>query len=103
LRQTSSAHSPEHSGIPHIFGNRGRLIDSKQVLRYSALAVGVAYGFYHQRKITQHVRHEQAMREYKRKEQLIQQAKAEYAKLKQPASAKKDSKAGRMFLPKQTS
>ncbi|KAH8910507.1 hypothetical protein BR93DRAFT_923207 [Coniochaeta sp. PMI_546] len=64
------------------------------VLRYSALAVGVFYGFYHQRKITQHVRSEQAQREYKHKEQLIQQAKAEFAKSKQPASAKAESKTG---------
>ncbi|KAJ9150612.1 hypothetical protein NKR19_g5160 [Coniochaeta hoffmannii] len=64
------------------------------VLRYSALALGVAYGFYHQRNITQHVRSEQAQREYKHKEQLIAQAKAEYAKSKQPASAKTESKAG---------
>jgi F-type H+-transporting ATP synthase subunit e len=71
-----------------------------QVLRYSALAVGVAYGFYHQRTITQHVRSEQAQREYKHKEQLIAQAKAEFAKSKQPASAKTDSKAGRTFLPR---
>lgn len=67
---------------------------NKQVLRYSALAAGVFYGFYHQRKITQHVRSEQAQREYKHKEQLIQQAKAEYAKLKAPASAKTESKTG---------
>lgn len=71
-----------------------------QVLRYSALALGVAYGFYHQRNITQHVRSEQAQREYKHKEQLIAQAKAEYAKSKQPASAKTESKAGgRTFYP----
>lgn len=45
------------------------------------------------------MRSEQAQREWKHKEQLIQQAKAEYAKKKQPAeAAKSDSKAGRMFL-----
>ncbi|KAB5530422.1 ATP synthase E chain-domain-containing protein [Coniochaeta sp. 2T2.1] len=63
------------------------------VLRYSALAVGVAYGFYHQRTITQHVRSQQAEREYKHKEQLINQAKAEFAKSKQPVMSKVAEKA----------
>ncbi|KAB5580998.1 ATP synthase E chain-domain-containing protein [Coniochaeta sp. 2T2.1] len=71
------------------------------VLRYSALAVGVAYGFYHQRTITQHVRSQQAEREYKHKEQLINQAKAEFAKSKQPAVSKVAEKVagGREFPP----
>ena len=58
-----------------------------QVLRYSALCLGVFYGFYHQRSITSAQKAVAAQREYEHKQKLIDQAKAEYAKTKQPASA----------------
>lgn len=60
---------------------------SAQVLRYSALGLGVVYGFYHQRQITVAQRATAAKREYEHKQQLIEQAKAAYSKSKQPASA----------------
>ena len=61
-----------------------------QVLRWSALAVGVFYGFSHQRTITasQKAQHEQ--HEFNKKQKLIDQAKAEYAKKHAPATTSKD-------------
>ncbi|KAI1776513.1 ATP synthase subunit E [Hypoxylon cercidicola] len=55
------------------------------VLRYSALAFGVFYGFTHQRSINSTTRAAAAKREYQHKQQLIEQARAEYAKSKNPA------------------
>ncbi|KAI1399954.1 ATP synthase subunit E [Hypoxylon fuscum] len=55
------------------------------VLRYSALAFGVFYGFTHQRSITSATKAQAAKREYQHKQQLIEQARAEYAKSKNPA------------------
>ncbi|QUC17864.1 uncharacterized protein UV8b_02105 [Ustilaginoidea virens] len=55
------------------------------VLRWSALAVGVFYGFSHQRTITSSQRAEHAKHEYESKQKLIDQAKAEYAKKHAPA------------------
>ncbi|KAI1847420.1 hypothetical protein JX265_005520 [Neoarthrinium moseri] len=54
------------------------------VLRYSALAFGVFYGFTHQRTITatQHAAH--AQKEYEHKQQLIEQARAKFAESKNP-------------------
>jgi F-type H+-transporting ATP synthase subunit e len=62
--------------------------DTSQVLRYSALVVGIFYGFSHQRTITNtaHAAHVQS--EYKKKESLIQKAKLEWAKKTLPPSAK---------------
>ncbi|KEZ44181.1 hypothetical protein SAPIO_CDS3108 [Scedosporium apiospermum] len=57
------------------------------VLRYSALALGVFYGFTHQRKITATQKAEADKREYQRKEALINQAKSEYARIKNPPVA----------------
>ena len=65
-----------------------------QVLRYSALAFGVFYGFTHQRSINASQRAAEAQKEYENKQRLIQQAKAEYAKSKNPP--KKNS--GRTFF-----
>lgn len=58
-----------------------------QVLRWSALAVGVFYGFSHQRTITATQRVEHDKHEYNKKQKLIDQAKAEYAKQTRPAAA----------------
>ncbi|KAG6003301.1 hypothetical protein E4U21_002189 [Claviceps maximensis] len=62
------------------------------VLRWSALAVGVFYGFSHQRTITASQRAEHDKHEYESKQKLIDQAKAEFAK-KQASStvAKNDA------------
>ncbi|CAK7563454.1 MAG: F1F0 ATP synthase subunit e, mitochondrial [Sporothrix epigloea] len=57
------------------------------VLRYSALGLGVFYGFYHQRRITSSEKAAAAKREYEHKQSLIAQAKAEYNKIKNPAPA----------------
>ncbi|TQS32348.1 hypothetical protein Golomagni_07337, partial [Golovinomyces magnicellulatus] len=56
------------------------------VLRWSALAVGVFYGFSHQRTITATQRAEHDKHEYNKKQKLIDQAKAEYAKKTRPAA-----------------
>ncbi|KAI0404942.1 ATP synthase E chain-domain-containing protein [Xylaria palmicola] len=58
------------------------------VLRYSALAFGVFYGFTHQRSITTSQRAASAQKEFEHKKHLIEQAKAEYAKSKNPSSEK---------------
>ncbi|KHO00104.1 ATPase, F0 complex, subunit E, mitochondrial [Metarhizium album ARSEF 1941] len=57
------------------------------VLRWSALAAGVFYGFSHQRTITATQRAEHAKHEWESKQKLIDQAKAEYAKKNNPAPA----------------
>ncbi|KAL2023501.1 hypothetical protein VTK56DRAFT_2497 [Thermocarpiscus australiensis] len=64
------------------------------VLRYSALGLGVLYGFYHQRTITASQREAAAQREYQHKQELINKAKEAYAKSKQPAAAGGASKGG---------
>ncbi|KAL1861724.1 F1F0 ATP synthase subunit e, mitochondrial [Diaporthe australafricana] len=55
------------------------------VLRYSALAFGVFYGFSHQRSINASNRLASEKREYEHKQQLINKAKEEFAKKKNPA------------------
>ncbi|RFU80908.1 atp synthase e chain domain-containing [Trichoderma arundinaceum] len=60
------------------------------VLRWSALAFGVFYGFSHQRTITTTQRAQHAQHEYEQKQKLIDQAKAEYAKKKNPSVASAD-------------
>ncbi|KAK3987057.1 ATP synthase subunit E [Cladorrhinum sp. PSN332] len=57
------------------------------VLRYSALGLGIFYGFTHQRKIYAADAAAAAKREYEHKQQLINQAKAAYAKKNAPAAA----------------
>jgi F-type H+-transporting ATP synthase subunit e len=57
------------------------------VLRYSALAFGVFYGFTHQRSINASQRAAAAQRAYEHKQHLINQAKAEYTKSKNPPAA----------------
>ncbi|KAL6908701.1 ATP synthase E chain domain-containing protein [Trichoderma evansii] len=60
------------------------------VFRWSALAFGVFYGFSHQRTITTTQRAQHAQHEYEQKQKLIDQAKAEYAKKKNPSVASAD-------------
>ncbi|KAF5013523.1 hypothetical protein FDECE_483 [Fusarium decemcellulare] len=57
------------------------------VLRWSALGLGIFYGFTHQRAITRTQRAEHAEHEYQKKQKLIDQAKAEFAKKQNPTSA----------------
>ncbi|KAK2591774.1 F1F0 ATP synthase subunit e, mitochondrial [Conoideocrella luteorostrata] len=63
------------------------IVQPSMVLRWSALAVGVFYGFSHQRTInaTQRAQHEK--HEWESKQKLIDQAKAEYAKKYAPAAS----------------
>ncbi|KAI1386999.1 ATP synthase subunit E [Hypoxylon trugodes] len=56
------------------------------VLRYTALGLGVFYGFTHQRSISAAQKAEAAKKEYQHKLRLIEQAKTEYAKSKSPAT-----------------
>jgi F-type H+-transporting ATP synthase subunit e len=55
------------------------------VLRWSALAVGVFYGFSHQASITAREKSAKIKHEYDQQESLIQKAKAEWAKKNSPA------------------
>ncbi|KAK4463141.1 ATP synthase E chain-domain-containing protein [Cladorrhinum samala] len=61
------------------------------VLRYSALGLGIFYGFTHQRTIHATDAAVAAKREYEHKQQLINKAKAEYAKKNAPATASTSS------------
>ncbi|OCK80986.1 hypothetical protein K432DRAFT_381744 [Lepidopterella palustris CBS 459.81] len=58
------------------------------VLRWSALGLGVFYGLYHQASISSREKLEKTNREYKHKADLISQAKAEWAKKTAPADSK---------------
>jgi len=74
-----------------IFRIPGRLelrADFLQVLRYSALIVGVFYGFSHQRSITANNAAAHAQAEYQHKVDLIHKAKLEWAKKTLPPQAK---------------
>ncbi|GAW12285.1 hypothetical protein EKO27_g1675 [Xylaria grammica] len=64
------------------------------VLRYSALAFGVFYGFTHQRSINASQRATAAKKEYEHKQHLIEQAKAEYSKSKNPSTTAASEKSG---------
>lgn len=64
------------------------LADYLQVLRYSALVLGIFYGFTHQRTLNTNAKAAQAEHEYKHKESLIQKAKREYAKKHLPPQSK---------------
>ncbi|RKF78852.1 hypothetical protein GcC1_052013 [Golovinomyces cichoracearum] len=50
------------------------------VLRYSVLGAGLIYGFLHQSKLSSAEKLSNTTKEYQRREALIAQAKAEYAK-----------------------
>ncbi|KAG9520460.1 hypothetical protein KCU77_g7316, partial [Aureobasidium melanogenum] len=56
------------------------------VLRWSALGLGVAYGIYHQSAITAADKLRENQKEYERKQALINQARQEYQKKTAPAS-----------------
>ncbi|KAH7328932.1 ATP synthase E chain-domain-containing protein [Stachybotrys elegans] len=62
-------------------------MSATNVIRWSALGLGVFYGFSHQRSITSAQKAEHARHEYEHKQELINKAKAEYAKLKNPSPA----------------
>ncbi|KAL1963860.1 hypothetical protein VTN77DRAFT_7792 [Rasamsonia byssochlamydoides] len=58
------------------------------VLRYSALVAGVVYGVWHQSSLNTQARRAELDREYKHKEALIEQAKAEWRKKTAPPEKK---------------
>lgn len=61
------------------------------MLRYTALGLGVLYGFSHQRKITAAGKAEAAKHEYEHKQSLINKAKSEYARINNPAPKGQDT------------
>jgi len=70
-----------------------------QVLRYSTLAFGIFYGFYHQRSLTAQLKMNEINREYEHKESMIQQAKAEFTKKTMPPQSKTASGNGMSQVP----
>jgi F-type H+-transporting ATP synthase subunit e len=61
-----------------------------KVLRWSALALGLVYGFSHQSSITARDKLAAAQAEYDRKANLISQAKNEWQKQHPPPQGQKD-------------
>lgn len=59
------------------------------VLRFSALGLGVLYGFNHQRAISASDRQHAAQKEYENKAKLISDAKAEYQRKNNPETLPK--------------
>ena len=59
-----------------------------QVIRYSALAFGVFYGFSHQASLATQEKMAAVKHDYEKKESLIQKAKAEYTKKTMPPEKK---------------
>lgn len=57
-----------------------------QVLRWSALGLGVVYGAYHQMSLSAKDRAAQAQKEYDAKAKLISEAKAEFTRKNKPQS-----------------
>jgi len=68
-----------------------------QVLRWSALLFGIGYGFQHQRTITSNVSSAHADKEWRKKEDLIQKAKLEWAKKTMPPQSKTASGDGMLL------
>jgi hypothetical protein len=71
------------------------MLTSKQVLRWSALFSGVAYGIYHQRALRQQEDINHMQRKYQSEESLINKAKAEWAKKNMPQDKKNASGGGK--------
>jgi F-type H+-transporting ATP synthase subunit e len=67
-------------------------------MRWSALVIGVFYGFYHQSNLTAQAKAAKIELEYQQKESLIQQAKAEWVKKTLPPE-KKTASGGSMCNP----
>ncbi|KAL0073904.1 ATP synthase subunit E ATP21 [Phycomyces blakesleeanus] len=53
--------------------------------RWSALAFGIAYGFARNASLQKQEKQKEAQREYKHKEELIEKARAEYARRTNPS------------------
>ncbi|KAL1302427.1 hypothetical protein AAFC00_002820 [Neodothiora populina] len=67
------------------------------VFRWSALALGVAYGFSHQASISAADKLRENAQEYERKQSLISQAKAEFARKNAPKDSSSKSSANTDF------
>ena len=61
------------------------------MLRWSALALGIGYGFQHQRSITSSLKAAEEHKIWERKEDTIQKAKLEWAKKTLPPQSKTSS------------
>ncbi|KAL1986903.1 hypothetical protein VTN96DRAFT_5320 [Rasamsonia emersonii] len=61
------------------------------VLRYSALVAGLVYGLWHQSSLNAQAKRAEIEREYKHKESLIEQAKAEWRKKTAPPEQKTET------------
>lgn len=61
------------------------------VLRYSLLGAGIAYGFFHRHSLESSFAKQQYETAFAKEEKLIRKAKAEYAKLNAPKASSKDS------------
>lgn len=69
-----------------------------QVLRWSALGLGVFYGLYRQSTISAADKLKANMAEYEHKQSLIEQAKSEYQKLNAPSDNKSSGMSLTLFL-----
>lgn len=67
------------------------------MLRFSALGLGVLYGFNHQRGISAADRAHAAQKEYENKAKLISDAKAEYQRKNNPQTLPKGTDKGKGF------
>ncbi|KAI1339632.1 ATP synthase E chain-domain-containing protein [Xylariaceae sp. FL0016] len=88
LRIATPTHPRDLSLVRNIIGPMSA--SGVNVLRYSALAFGVFYGFTHQRSITASQKAAAAQKDYEHKQHLIEQARAEYSKSKNPQPASSD-------------
>lgn len=66
------------------FASAQTLTTLSQALRWGALVFGIFYGFSHQQTITSRDKSAAVKHEYDRKQKLIDQAKAEFAKKNAP-------------------
>lgn len=69
------------------------------MLRYSALAFGALYGFYHQSSISASEKLQAINQQYERKVKLIEEAKAEFKKKNMPQESKTAGGGSRFSLP----
>lgn len=80
---------------------KGRTNSGFQVLRWSALGLGVVYGVWHQSSLSAQAKHNHIQREHQHQTSLIEKAKEEYKKRLSPQVIAQGSGGmfGRIFLP----
>lgn len=91
-----SARPSEAMPASHIHAEQLLIWNVLQVLRWSALGVGVFYGAYHQLSLTAADKAKHKQKEWDHKESLIRQAKQEWAR-KHPAEQPKSGGTLRMW------